>query len=314
MKKNIFFLFLLASVIFAGCEKNDGMVPKEIPLERVPAPVVTKDPTGSASLDLTNLGAFNGKVNVGLYFPNDIPPAKFDIVIKKNNTNSNVKVFKAGVTTFPSLITITAAQLATLFGTAIVLNDTYEVGVDVYAQSGKKYEAFPLVGQGYAAAFQPDHPGFNTSVIFSAICAYRGDLFAPIGGTANFQVITDEWGDDPVNGWGPPAGYRPTVAVTVVDATHLSFKSPVNGTSTIVLTINPLDNAITYTGQPYGNLAVGPLQVDPTWTFGNGTIENVGINNVAPCALQLNLAVRYRVAAGTFSNGGVGYKLVLRKI
>ena len=314
MKKNILLYFLFATVLLASCEKNDGPIPKDAAPARVPAPLIVKDPTGNASIDLTNLGAFNGKVNISLYFPTDVPPAKFDIVVRKNNDNSTVKVLQAGVTSFPAAINFTAAQLQTLFGTAVVLNDTYDIGADVYTQSGIKYEAFPTVGQSYAAGFQPDHPGFSPTVTFGAICAYRADLFAPIGGTANFQVLTDEWGDDPVNGWGPPAGYRPTVQVTVVDATHLSFKSPVNGTSVIVLTINPLDNSISFTGQPYGNLGVGPLQVDPTFTYGNTTVESLGPNNVAPCSLQLNLAIRYRVSIGTFSFNGTGYKLILKKI
>lgn len=313
MKKNLL-TYLVLAILFIGCSKDDGPVPEAIGLERVPAPLVTIDPASSAAIDLLDLGAFHAKFNVGLYFPNDIPPSKFDIVVRKNNNNTTVKVLQPGVTTFPASLDVTAAQLATLFGTPIVLNDTYDFGVDVYSQSGKKYEAFPVVGVSYAAAFQPDHAGFNTTLTFGAICKYSPTLFGAIGSTSNFQVLTDEWGDDPVNGWGPPAGYRPTVAVTVVDATHLSFKSPVNGTSTIVLTINPANNNITFTGQPYGDLSVGPLQVDPTWIYGAATVENAGVNNVAPCAKQINLSVRYRVSIGTFSNGGAGYKLLLKQI
>ncbi|HVE61190.1 MAG TPA: hypothetical protein VNA26_05195 [Chitinophagaceae bacterium] len=167
MQKNLIFYFLLV-ILFIGCSKDDGPVPKALGLERVPAPLVTLDPTGSAAIDVSNLGSFSGKFNVGLYFPNDLPPSKFDIVIRKNNNNSTVKIFQAGVTTFPSSFTLTAAQLATLFGAPVVLNDNYDIGVDVYAQSGKKYEAFPVVGLGYAAAFQPDHPGFSATIRYSA--------------------------------------------------------------------------------------------------------------------------------------------------
>lgn len=312
MQKNLIVYFLLA-ILFIGCSKDDGPVPEAIGLERVPAPKVTMDPTSSAAIDLLDLGSFNGKFNVGLYFPNDIPPSKFDIVVRKNNSSSNVKVLQAGVTTYPSSFTVTAAQLATLFGSPVVLDDNYDIGVDVYSSSGRKYEAFPAVGLSYAAAFQPDHPGFNTTIRWSAICKYSPTLFGPIGSTSDFEVITDEWGDDPVNGWGPPAGYRPTVAVTVVDDTHLSFKSPVNGTSTIVLTINPLNNNITYTGQPYGDLKVGPLQVDPNYPYGQATLSNLGPNTVAPCALQLNLAIAYNVAVGQFNFNGRGYFLVLKQ-
>ena len=315
MKKNIIFCYLLASaLLFAGCNKDDGSVPKAVQLERVPAPLIKKDASGSASINLTNLAGFSGKFSVGLYFPTDIPPLKFDIVVRKNNNNGNIKILQAGLASFPTTITVTAAQIAALFGTPILLNDNYDIGADVYAQSGKKYEAFPAIGLGYAAAFQPDHPGFSPTVSYTAICAYSPTLFAPIGGTANFQVLNDEWGDDAVNGWGPPAGYRPTVLVTVVDATHLSFKSPVNGTSTIVLTINPLDNSITYTGQPYGDLKVGPLQVDPGYPYGPATVSNLGPNNVAPCDLKINLAMAYNVALGQFNFNGRGYFLILKKI
>lgn len=312
MKKNLL-TYLVLAVLFIGCSKDDGPVPEVIGLERVPAPLVRLDPTSSPAIDLLDLASFHAKFIVSLYFPNDIPPQKFDIVVQKNDDPSTVKVLQENVTTFPAAFDVTAAQLATLFGAPIAVNDIYEFGVDVFTQAGKKHEAFPAVGLPYAAAFQPDHPGFNTSVSFTAICKYSATLFGAIGSTSNFEVLTDEWGDDPVNGWGPPAGYRPTVAVTVVDATHLSFKSPVNGTSVIVLTINTANNNITYTGQPYGNLAVGPLQVDPTWIYGPTTVENSGPNNVAPCSKQINLAIRYRVAAGTFSNNGVGYKLVLKQ-
>jgi hypothetical protein len=82
------------------------------------------------------------------------------------------------------------------------------------------------VGKGYAVAFQPDHEGFNTTLTFSAICRYSAELFGATGSTSNFQVLNGEWDDNPVDGWGPPTGCRPTVAVTVVDATHLSFKAP----------------------------------------------------------------------------------------
>lgn len=311
--KKISLFVCLATILLAGCKKDDGPVPEAVAIERVPAPLVTIDTTGSPAIDLLDQASFAGKFKVGLYFPNDIPPSKFDIVVRKNDDNTNVKVFQAGVTSFPTSFTITAAQLTALFGTPVMLNDNFDIGVDVYSRSGKKYPAFPLVGLGYAAAFQPDHPGFNVVIRYSAICKYSPTLFGAIGSTSTFQVLTDEWGDDPVNGWGPPAGYRPSVAITVVDATHLSFKSPVNGTSTIVLTIDPTNNNITYTGQPYGDLAVGPLQKDPSWTFGQATIENRGVNIVLPCDKQIRLGIAYRVSLGTFSNGGVGYTLLLKQ-
>ena len=69
-----------------------------------------------------------------------------DVVVRKNGQASNVKLFKADVTTFPTTFTVTAADIATLFGTAsLALNDTYDFGPDIYVGS-KKYEAFPITG------------------------------------------------------------------------------------------------------------------------------------------------------------------------
>jgi len=166
MKKNLIVGFILA-ILFIACSKDDGPVPKAIALERVPAPLLKLDATSSTFINIADPASFIGKFTLSLYFPNDIPPSKFDIVLRKNNDNSNTKVFQAGVTTYPSSFAITAAQISTLFGASLAVNDNYDIGVDVYAKSGKKYEAFPLTGLGYAAAFQPDHPGFNVVIRYS---------------------------------------------------------------------------------------------------------------------------------------------------
>jgi hypothetical protein len=309
-------LSLGVMVAFSSCTKDDGAIPKDIAIAAVPTITNNIDPTGSKSIDLTNPASFAGKFKVDNYFPGTTNPSKVDIVVRKWNgasaNNNNVKVYKAGVTTFPSTFTVTAAEIAALFGTAIKLGDTYDFASDIYVGE-RKFEAFPAVGNGTGAGLN-GQPFFAEFARFGAICAYNPTLFGAIGSTVDFNVLTDEWGDDPVNGWGPPAGYRPVVKVKIVDATHLSFISPVNGTSVIVLTIDPATNAISYTGQPYGDLAVGPLQVDPTFTYGNTTLEARGPNAVLPCDLTLDLYVVYRVSLGTFGwSSARGYSLKLKK-
>jgi hypothetical protein len=305
-----------AFIIFPGCSKDDGAIPERVSIAAVPTISTNIDPTGSQSIDLTNLASFAGKFKIDNYFPGTPNPTKVDIVVRKFNgttpNNNNVKVYKAGVTTFPTNVTVTAAELATLFGTPSVLGDTYDFATDIYV-GDRKFEAFPVVGAGTGAGLN-GQPYFGEFARFPAICAYRGDLFGAIGSTVDFNVLTDEWGDDPVNGWGPPAGYRPVVKVKIVSATQLSFISPVNGTSVIVLTVNPANNTISFSGQPYGDLAVGPLQVDPTFTYGNTTLEALGPNVVLPCDNTLDLYVVYRVSAGVFRWSSTrGYSLKLKK-
>jgi hypothetical protein len=316
MKKNLLYI-LFAGVFLTACDKNDGPVPDDVKLERgIPQPQIVKN-GGNASINALDPASFQGKYDLtGVYFPEDAP-SKMDVVIRKNGNNSNVKVIQAGVTTFPTSYTITAAQIATLFGAPVALNDNYDISADVYTRDGKKFEAFPNIGIPTAvgtAAGVAGQAGASPSIRYSVICQYFSTLFGALGSTSAFEVKADEWGDDPVNGWGPPAGYRPEVMITVVDATHLSFKSPVDGTSIIVLTINPTTNAITFTAQPYGDLSVGPLQKDPGYPYGPATITNFGTNNVNPCDKQLNLQIAYNVAAGVFRwDAARGYSLVLKQ-
>lgn len=282
MKKNILFYLLLASVLFVGCKKDDGSIPKAYTPERVPAPLIVKDATGSASLDMTNLAGFNGKFKISLYFPTDIPPSKFDIVIRKNNNNGNIKLIQADVSTFPTTLSITAAQIVTLFGSAIVLGDNYDIGADVYSKSGKKYEAFPTIGLGYAAAFQPDHPGFSPSVRYSAACQYNAALYP----TGNYIVLQDDWADYAVGD---------IVTLTQVDATHISFKYVAASPLPIVITINPVTNATSATKQPYGNYGAA---------FGNWFAESVASpdNVVLPCAREIGIRLKHTSDAG-FAGG-----------
>src|SRR6186713_1253902 len=128
-------LSLGAMVTFSSCTKDDGAIPKDIAIAAVPTITNNIDPTGSQAIDLLNPTVFSGKFKVDLYFPGTTPPSKVDIVVRKWNgasaNNNNVKVYKAGVTTFPSTFTVTAAEIAALFGTAIKLGDTYDFAPDI---------------------------------------------------------------------------------------------------------------------------------------------------------------------------------------
>lgn len=141
-------LVLGTLITLTACSKNDGAIPKNIKIENVPA-VTTNVETGgtTGTITFTNQAAFQGKFKVALFFTGTTPPAKVDVVIRKNAAAGTVKVYKADVTTLPASFTITAAEIATLFGTPLALNDTYDFAPDIYVGT-KKYEAFPTVGAG----------------------------------------------------------------------------------------------------------------------------------------------------------------------
>ena len=169
MKKIIILSLYLFSIagLFSACSKDEnGELPDN--LTQFPTPLVVKVAGTDQSISAANPGAFSGKFTVGLYFPTGAPPKKYDVVVIKNNNKATVKVIQADLTTFPSDITITGSQLATLFGAPIAAGDTFDISVDVTIVTGEKFEAFPVTGNPYAAGIAAQ-PGSSTFVRYNTI-------------------------------------------------------------------------------------------------------------------------------------------------
>ena len=163
MKNSINLLLCLASLstLMIACRKEDNI---KLPgLSRFPLPQIVKVAGSDQNISAANQAAFNGRFTVGLYFTGDEPPTKFDVEAIKNTDKSIVKTVKANVTTFPTEVTITAAELATLFGAPLVVGDRYDISVDVTTIDGQKYEAFPITGAPYAAGVAAQ-PGSSTVI------------------------------------------------------------------------------------------------------------------------------------------------------
>jgi len=295
MKKYMYY-FLFAVTLFTACKKNDGPITENINLDRVDAqPQVTKD-GGSQAIDVLNLGTFSANFKIGMY-TTDVP-SKVDIVIRKNNQNSSVKVFQAGITAFPATYTITAAQLAALFGVPVALNDTYDISVDMYGASGTKYEAYPIIpnnpsvfGYGSGIAGQP---GASLAIQYKAICAYNPAIYE-----GNFVVVTDDWADYFAGD---------VIELTRIDATHFSFThiAAINPVP-IIVTVNPLDNAASITKQSVGTQwAYGAIYTAPFVA----TAGSASASFVSPCDQEVTLNMQYGFSGGTFSGT---YPLVLVK-
>ena len=280
MKTHIYY-FLLTFAFFAGCSKNDGPVPKDIILERVPEPQITKD-GGSQSIDVTSLQDFQAKFNVGVYYDSGIQPSKYDVVVRKNGNDTTVKVFRKDITSFPTSMSLTANDIETLFGVPVVLGDNYDISVDVYTASGKKYLAYPLVGTGYGSGIS-QQPGATTSIRYSAICQYHDEDYQ-----GNFKVLEDEWGD-----------YSPgdIVPVTRIDKTHFSFKYASSDALPIIITVNPLTNEISVAKQVYSPSGYG-------LGYGALSCESVADqkNVVSPCDGKFGVVLKHTVSIGSFGS------------
>jgi len=291
MKKNIYYFILAVSVLFTACKKNDGSISKDYSLDRTPQPQVNKS-TGSQAIDVLNLDAFSASYTVGVFNTGDVAPSKMDIVIRKNGLNSSVKVLQAGVTTFPSTFTLTSAQLATLFGTPVVLNDSYDISADVYTQSGKKFEAYPTI-PGVPSAFGfgsgvGSQPGASLAIQYKAICAYNPSIYE-----GNFVVIDDAWAD-----------FLPgdVIELTRIDDTHFSMLFPAAISPVpVVITINPLDNSASVAKQSTGTgWNYGPPGYPGSFVV---TAGSASASFVSPCDQTLTLALNYGYSAGTFGGG-----------
>lgn len=164
-KINIVTAIALGAVMaFTGCSKDDGAIPKDIGIEKIPVISMNYE-TGAAStltktITFSTAAAFTDKFKASLFFADATGPTKIDIVVRKGNVvstaatlpiatqvpNTNVKTFKADITSLPATVTITAADIVALFG-AISANDVYDFGPNITV-NGKTYEAFPAASYG----------------------------------------------------------------------------------------------------------------------------------------------------------------------
>ena len=289
-KINILAALTLGLIIaFAGCKKDDGGIRSSVVIKSVPVVSTKIESTGSQAIDLLNLAGFSGKFKVELYFPGATPPDKVDIVVRKNGSNTNVKVVKKDVTTLPFSFTVTSADIAAIFGVAVALGDTYDFAPDLYV-GVNKYEAFPVTGTGNGAGVI-SYPLYSDYARFAAICAYDPAIYE-----GDFVVVSDGFGD-----------FTPgeIVKFTKISNSSFSFINPyVTSPLPIIVNINILNNQATITKQKIGNAFVWASYTNP-----NVAVAASSTSVVAPCSKTITLAIAYTVDQGSFGT----YNLVLKK-
>jgi hypothetical protein len=290
MKQSIIFSLFLSILLFS-CRKEDN--PKLPDLTRVPTPLLTKVANTDQVISVQDPTAFKGSFTVDLFFKGDAPPQKMDVVLIKNGDKGNVKMIQENITTFPTTVQVTGPQLATLFGAAIKLGDRFDVGVDVTAQSGLKYQAFPSVGEAYGSGVA-NQPGSSTSIRYEAVCKYDPSIYE-----GTFVVEEDVWED-----------YHPgdEIQITKIDDnsfsfTHVAAINPVP----VVIVVNPNDNSAKITKQSVGTRwAYGAIYTGPFVATAGSPSDSF----VSPCERSVTLNMQYGFSGGTFAGT---YPLKLKK-
>ena len=169
MKRILTYSILVAFILLSACRKSDN--PKIPTLIDVTVPLITKDAAGDGTISKDAPLDFKGKFVVDMYFKDGPQPSKFDVVVIKNGNKNNVQHIKDGITTFPTTVDVTGAQLTALFSAPIVLGDDFTVGIDVTTAAGQLFQAFPQPGnaQAYGAGLN-GQPGASTTIDYIAVC------------------------------------------------------------------------------------------------------------------------------------------------
>jgi hypothetical protein len=278
MKRLIISSFLLA-LFFASCRKEDN--PKLPDLTRVPVPLITKDASGDDVISGQDPDNFTGKFIVDMFFEIDVKPEKVDVVVIKNGNKTNVRTIQANVTTFPSTIEVTGAQLATLFGEPVVAGNNFEIGADITI-GGQTFQAFPVVGESYGAGVAAQ-PGSSTSIVYVALCGFDKAAF-----NGNYTVAQDDWADFAV---GDLVVVKPGVGANQISVT--AYPSPAFGTNrkAMILDVDPVTFVVTVPEQVIGDYTGAPP---------NATVRGTGTVN--PCGDNITLTLTINVAGDDYAD------------
>ncbi len=273
MKKTIIYSILAAFTLLTACRKSDN--PNIPSLVRIPVPLITKDAAGDGTISNDDPAAFKGKFVVDVYFKNEEKPSKFDVVVMKNGNKGKVLHLKDGVTTFPTTVDVTGAELITLFGEPIVLGDKFTIGVNVTTKSGQIYEAFPAAGIPYGSGLTT-MAGASTQIDYISVCPFDINDFV---GSATIED-EDFWEDT----------YPVTVTLVGTDTYKIDDYIQTPGYSFLVK-VNAATQTVTIAKQVYGAKLTGTSYTNPA-------IEGSGV--IDACSHQIVMTVTHTVTQGSF--------------
>ena len=286
MKKNLLYI-LVAVAVLAGCDKNDGPVPNDVNLVRVPGVTVTIDPASDKVISPITPAGFKGKMSIDLLFPNE-KPQSVDVVVMRNRNPADVKLFKAAISSFPTTVDVTGQQLIDLFGQPITGGANFTFGVDIHLANGQTIIGFPSAGavpyaSGVNNVVTTIKPGATTQVEYLMPCPYDPNLYE-----GDFVVVRDTWAD---------TNPGDVITFTKIDATHFSFIYPTAvDPIPIIVKVDPATNTPSIALQIIGTAWVyDDTPPPPTVKTTPGPA-----NLVDPCSKTISLNVTWTEGTGSY--------------
>ncbi|WP_162126321.1 hypothetical protein [Flavobacterium phycosphaerae] len=282
MKKLKLILASLFLVVFVtSCDKDGG--DSVIATDNGGAPNIKKVATADQSI---NLAALNNGDDINLSFTVDIARgdvASMDIVgIYKQGTTVQKAVLKAGVTTFPSTITLTKTDLFSAFDAIptagdITVSDKLIISADVTLKDGRVYKLFTDDGTPRFGADIANSQQFSVSQTYIISCPL--DDASTFNG--NYSVTQDTWQDYGI-GDIVPVEYDSTLGVLsfkILSANNPYIANP--STSYMLVTIDPTDSSVT-------------VQSNEDFDYGGGFIVPVtGTGAVGSCTGDISLTLSF---------------------
>jgi hypothetical protein len=279
--KNIKFLspilFVLALFIASCSSDGTGNLPD---LERVPIPLMKL--VDNSDVLIQDPAEFRGKFSLDLLFKEDQAPKSVDLVVARNGDYKNIKTVQAGVTSFPTIVDVDIAKLASIFGvdaSTIIPGDYFEIGANITTQSGFVLPAFSELSNQFSADIS-NFPGSSLSIKYPVVCPLDLDEFV-----GEFTI------DDPFfyEGEYPVTISREGDNVLVIEG--------FNEDATIKVTVNPQTTKVTV-----------PSTMIAADFFGYTNLKVVGGGEINACANTITLNLTYTVDQGSFGTGGLTIK------
>jgi hypothetical protein len=187
-KLKIWTILAIGIILLPTCKKDPDL---RIPdLQTGIIPLVVKDNTKDVNLDFLNLTDFSATVSVGLYYKDK--PKSMNLMVTMNDDLNNTALVKADISSFPTKIDITAADLVDLLPgldsiNQLQLGDYFKFYVDVTLADGSNVYGNDTLYDAYNSSIV-NLPGASVEVIYTVVCPF--EAAKAIG---DYDVVSLDW-------------------------------------------------------------------------------------------------------------------------